>query len=35
VNYTDLKKLVTDKDSMKRGMLSFQDFSQWVGNTIH
>jgi Ca2+-binding EF-hand superfamily protein len=35
VNYNDLKKLVIDKDSRKKGMISYADFSKWVGNAIH
>jgi hypothetical protein len=35
VNYNDLKKIVIDKDSRKKGMISYADFSKWVGNAIH
>lgn len=35
VNYNDLKKIVYDKDSKKRGKIGYTDFSKWVGNTIH
>jgi len=35
INYDDLKKLITDKDSKKRGMLSYSDFSRWIGSTIN
>ncbi len=35
MNYNDLKKIVVDKDSKKRGMLAYTDFSKWVGNAIH
>jgi Ca2+-binding EF-hand superfamily protein len=35
LNYTDLKKLITDKDSKGEGRLGYQDFSKWLGNAIH
>ena len=35
VNYNDLKKIIVDKDSKKRGMIGYTDFSKWVGNAIH
>ena len=35
INYDDLKKLITDKDSTKKGMLNYKDFSRWMGNAIH
>ena len=35
INYNDLKKLITDKDSKKRGKIGYSDFSKWVGNSIH
>ena len=35
LNYNDLKKLIRDKDSKKKGMIGYTDFSKWVGNTIH
>jgi len=35
VNYHDLKKLVHDKDSRKKGCIDYGDFSKWLGNTIH
>lgn len=33
--FNDLKKLIMDKDSTKRGKLGYADFSKWVGNSIH
>lgn len=35
LNYNDLKKIITDKDSKKIGKIGYSDFSKWVGNTIH
>lgn len=35
MNYHDLKKLVHDKDSRKKGLIDYGDFSKWLGNTIH
>lgn len=35
LNYNDLKKLITDKDSKKQGRLGYMDFSRWLGNAIH
>jgi hypothetical protein len=35
LNYTDLKKLMTDKDSTKQGRLNYSDFSKWLGGAIH
>jgi Ca2+-binding EF-hand superfamily protein len=35
LNYNDLKKIITDKDSKKIGKINYSDFSKWVGNTIH
>jgi Ca2+-binding EF-hand superfamily protein len=35
INFDDLKKLITDKDSNKKGMLNYNDFSCWMGNAIH
>jgi Ca2+-binding EF-hand superfamily protein len=34
-SYKDLQKVIMDKDSSKRGMLCYSDFSKWVGNSIH
>ena len=35
MNYNDLKKIIMDKDSKKRGKIGYTDFSKWVGNAIH
>jgi Ca2+-binding EF-hand superfamily protein len=35
LNYNDLKKIIYDKDSKKRGNIPYTDFSKWVGNAIH
>ena len=35
INYGDLKKIIYDKDSTKRGRLVFTDFSKWLGSAIH
>lgn len=35
LNYNDLKKLMKDKDSKKEGKISYNDFSKWLGGTIH
>lgn len=35
INYDDLKKLITDKDSKKKGRINYSDFSRWMGNSIH
>lgn len=35
INYNDLKKLITDKDSKKNGKINYNDFSRWMGNAIH
>jgi hypothetical protein len=34
-NVQDLKKLMIEKDSKKVGKLNYEDFSSWVGNSIH
>jgi hypothetical protein len=34
LNYTDLKKLIMDKDERGVGRLDYNDFSKWLGNTI-
>lgn len=34
-HFNDLKKLILEKDSKKRGKLGYTDFSKWVGNCIH
>ncbi len=33
--YEDLKKLIVDKDSKKIGRINYQDFSRWLGSSIH
>lgn len=35
LNFNDLKKLLIHKDSNSLGRLNYQDFSKWVGNSIH
>jgi len=35
LNYNDLKKLICDKDSKNNGRINYQDFSRWVGSSIH
>ena len=35
INFNDLKKLIMEKDSTKRGKLGYTDFSKWVGSCIH
>ena len=35
LNYNDLKKLITDKDSKKEGRINYMDFSKWLGGSIH
>ena len=35
LNYSDLKKLMIDKDSKKQGRLNYSDFSRWLGNSIY
>ena len=35
VEYNDLKKLITDKDSHKKGRICYRDFSKWLGGSIH
>lgn len=35
INYADLKKIITDKDSSHQGKLGFTDFSKWLGSSIH
>ena len=34
-NFKDLKKVIMEKDSTKKGKLGYSDFSKWVGNSIH
>jgi Ca2+-binding EF-hand superfamily protein len=35
IDFNDLTKLLKEKDSTKRGQLSYADFSKWVGGAIH
>jgi hypothetical protein len=35
LRFVDLKKLIQSKDQLKRGRISYEDFSAWVGNSIH
>lgn len=35
IDFDDLKKLLIDKDSQKKGRLSYSDFSKWIGSTIN
>jgi hypothetical protein len=35
VNYDDLAKLIKERDSKHEGKLNYEDFSAWVGNSIH
>jgi hypothetical protein len=35
IDYYDLKKLMTEKDSKNRGKLNYSDFSKWIGSTIN
>jgi hypothetical protein len=35
IEYDDLKKLMRDKDSKKKGRLNYSDFSRWIGFTIN
>jgi len=35
LNYSDLKKLLKDKDSKKVGRINYSDFSKWLGSAIH
>ena len=35
VNYLDLKKLIESKDQLNKGKISYEDFSAWVGGSIH
>jgi hypothetical protein len=35
LNFNDLKKLINSKDKQGLGKLSYEDFSAWVGNSIH
>jgi hypothetical protein len=35
LQFVDLKKLIQSKDHFNRGKISYEDFSAWVGNSIH
>jgi hypothetical protein len=35
LNFDDLKKLIDSKSSVKKGFITYEDFSGWVGNCIH
>ena len=35
INYNDLKKLVRARDSSGQGRINYEDFSSWVGGSIH
>lgn len=35
IQFVDLKKLIESKDHFNRGKISYEDFSAWVGNSIH
>lgn len=35
IDYYDLKKLMTDKDSKHVGKIGYTDFSRWLGGCIH
>ena len=35
INIMDMKKLLSEKDSSKKGRLNYSDFSQWLGQAIH
>ena len=34
-DFSDLKKLIMDKDSKRQGKISYADFSKWMGGVIH
>ena len=34
-NFLDLQKLFKEKDSKGEGKINYQDFSKWLGRTIH
>ena len=34
-DFKDLQKLIVDKDSKRRGKISYADFSKWMGGVIH
>jgi hypothetical protein len=35
ISFDDLNKLVLDKDSRKKGLIDYADFSRWMGSYIH
>lgn len=35
IEYNDLKKILKDKDSNRKGRLNYSDFSKWIGSTIN
>jgi hypothetical protein len=35
IEYSDLRKLIASKDTQNFGKISYEDFSAWVGNSIH
>ena len=35
INYSDLKKIMVDKDTKKHGRIGYTDFSKWLGSSIH
>lgn len=35
LDFNDLKKLLVDMDSKKKGRINYMDFSKWLGNAIH
>ena len=34
-HYKDIKKLLVERDSKRRGKINYEDFSIWFGNSIH
>lgn len=34
LDFTDLNKLISDKDHKKKGKISYTDFSKWLGGVI-
>ena len=35
IDYSDLLRLIKEKDSTHKGKLSYTDFSRWLGHAIH
>ena len=35
LDYHDIKKLINSKDKIGGGKMSYEDFSDWLGNCIH